>query len=923
MKTIVKRAIRDQGGQVLALVLILLVLGGLILAPLLGLMTTGLMSGQVYENKMYEYYAADAGIEDALWQLTNEDTSNIHWPLVYDLTNRVNDKQVRVAIDPVWLLAGLSDPALPSDQPEPGDDNYANDHWTVTGAINIEDTANYIIDITSDEPNAENATVTYIGVWLPPGYSYVEGSTEINDVGVGGGNNLVQDPVPPEGIPYKDGTFLVWDFGDVSFKELSDISPSSPGGCTPAQKFPPSVSLSFDYSYTGSDGGAEQPGQKEYSAPGTDTFTVPPGVTSVTVEAWGGGGGGGGRSSSGSGGAGGGGGGAYAEATASVTPGATYTVTVGGGGSGGLGNNNGGGSTGGDSWFGSQSTILAKGGAGGGGGVGGSGGGGGSAGSSVGSVKYSGGNGAAGSSSWSSNYRSGGGGGGAGDAAAGGNASGATGGVGGNEGGGDGANGRTDNGPGYDGTALGGGGSGARRTSGGPYVGGDGAPGKVIVRYQGGPSEEPATAKGFFSWILLGNSRVAWDSQAGIFYITSQAASDLDLGAQAGTTVDTYSVVSLRRYSSGSGGTTSAVQGDYIAIGNSLMTSAWLNRSGSSCDSFWNPYRFTNPVRDPNYTGNYYVDACRGIRGSLWQESSATVNANAVPPDARIQKAYLYWTGFLRNSDEPDQEVMLKVNDGTGGTVRASRSYVVPNPAEQYGGWQYSCSADVTREVEAITTEVNGVTFTVGGVFATPAEEGTRGTWNEFANAAWSMIIIYSSQQKETHQIYVYDDALAIWEDNYNFIVTGFQAPALNETDMDAQLAVFVAEGDKHYDDEYLRFKGAQTDFYTLGDPGTGYPNPYNNVFNGYSTATGFMPSALIGQAAGTISGNDIDIYTQDRYGTPLSEIVQPGDTSATIRFELEDSSDYIMLVYVVFSVRSIAPLGEGFDVGTMTYQIG
>jgi len=67
VKTAVKRAIRDEkGAGVLALVLVLLVVGGLILAPLLGLMSTGLMAGQVYEKKTDELYAADAGVEDAV-----------------------------------------------------------------------------------------------------------------------------------------------------------------------------------------------------------------------------------------------------------------------------------------------------------------------------------------------------------------------------------------------------------------------------------------------------------------------------------------------------------------------------------------------------------------------------------------------------------------------------------------------------------------------------------------------------------------------------------------------------------------------------------------------------------------------------------------------------------------------------------------
>ncbi|MCC6461676.1 MAG: hypothetical protein IT260_14470, partial [Saprospiraceae bacterium] len=58
------------------------------------------------------------------------------------------------------------------------------------------------------------------------------------------------------------------------------------------------------------------------------SFTVPEGVTSITVQAWGAGGGGG----NGSGKEGGGGGGAYASSVLSVTPGTVYTITVGDGG---------------------------------------------------------------------------------------------------------------------------------------------------------------------------------------------------------------------------------------------------------------------------------------------------------------------------------------------------------------------------------------------------------------------------------------------------------------------------------------------------------------------------------------------------------------------------------------------------------------
>jgi len=98
MKIAVKRLIRDEKGQTLVLALILLVVGGLIITPLLAYMSTGLITGEVYERRMDELYAADAGVEDAIWRIQSNN-------LTFDADNRfypeplnVNDKSVDVVI---------------------------------------------------------------------------------------------------------------------------------------------------------------------------------------------------------------------------------------------------------------------------------------------------------------------------------------------------------------------------------------------------------------------------------------------------------------------------------------------------------------------------------------------------------------------------------------------------------------------------------------------------------------------------------------------------------------------------------------------------------------------------------------------------------------------------------------------------------
>lgn len=90
------------------------------------------------------------------------------------------------------------------------------------------------------------------------------------------------------------------------------------------------------------------------------TWTCPAGVTSVQIECWGAGGGSGGAGDAGA--SGGGGGGAYSKKNAfTVVPGNNYTVTVGAVGNRGTASGTDG-EDGGDTWFNSVGTVLAKGG---------------------------------------------------------------------------------------------------------------------------------------------------------------------------------------------------------------------------------------------------------------------------------------------------------------------------------------------------------------------------------------------------------------------------------------------------------------------------------------------------------------------------------------------------------------------------------
>ena len=279
-----------------------------------------------------------------------------------------------------------------------------------------------------------------------------------------------------------------------------------------------------------------------YSTPGTYTWTVPPCVTQITVQVWGGGGGGGSvwtrfdpttngpTSNEACVTAGGGGGGGFAQRTYTVVPGQVYTIVVGAGGAGGPLNNSGNnranaGLPGGNSTFSGPATagpgtLTGLGGGGGGaanflrsclGGCSGAthqgsnGSGGSGSGGLNGTLSYTGGNGSAGVHAGNTQDRSGSGGGGAGSTGNGGNANSTNGGSGGPGGGGNGGNGIVQPfGNGFLGTngnpgqVIGGGGGGAtghnrssNNSSHYTRTGGVGARGEVRILYTTPTLPEP------------------------------------------------------------------------------------------------------------------------------------------------------------------------------------------------------------------------------------------------------------------------------------------------------------------------------------------------------------------------------------------------------------------------------------------------
>ena len=100
MQSVMKNLVRDEKGAALILALILLLIGGLISVALLGHMGSGILAGVVHERRTAELYAADAGVEDAIWKIQNGETpvcpGDPYWS--YNITD-VNDKKLQISIE--------------------------------------------------------------------------------------------------------------------------------------------------------------------------------------------------------------------------------------------------------------------------------------------------------------------------------------------------------------------------------------------------------------------------------------------------------------------------------------------------------------------------------------------------------------------------------------------------------------------------------------------------------------------------------------------------------------------------------------------------------------------------------------------------------------------------------------------------------
>ena len=192
------------------MVLILVLLGAVILTPLLSFTIGGMKQGQSNENKKNEFYAADAGIEDAMWKIRNYEDSD--WPawmqgdwtestytndpagLEYTIAGGVNAKGVTVRIQPIWILEGMELHTYSADK------RTLDDNVTVVG--NVTSAGKYEAAILKSDNFTGPLMIDRIGVWLPTGFKYTPGSSNLESYS----NCVVTE------VPFRNGTAIEWNF---------------------------------------------------------------------------------------------------------------------------------------------------------------------------------------------------------------------------------------------------------------------------------------------------------------------------------------------------------------------------------------------------------------------------------------------------------------------------------------------------------------------------------------------------------------------------------------------------------------------------------------------------------------------------------------------------------------------------------------
>jgi len=217
--------LRDERGQALITVLVLLMIGSLTLPPVLSHISTALKTGRIYESRTDELYAADSGIEDAIWQtkydrlevLFSDPAYDIYdystvWS--YSLSEPINGLPVDVSIENIWIPKDVAPPG-----PAEARNIIESNKLMVAGTVPGESTYQIKISFYPGEGEENDLMIESLGVWLPLGYTYLAGSSNLEDDPF---SDYYSVPVVED---HAGGQAVLWSFSSVPFTSFPGVDP--------------------------------------------------------------------------------------------------------------------------------------------------------------------------------------------------------------------------------------------------------------------------------------------------------------------------------------------------------------------------------------------------------------------------------------------------------------------------------------------------------------------------------------------------------------------------------------------------------------------------------------------------------------------------------------------------------------------------
>jgi hypothetical protein len=193
-------------------------------------MSTALKSGVAYENKTREYYAADAGIEDGIWQIKYDRLTvlagdpdfayDFDATCSYDIEDPINGFTTNVTIDNFWIPTADNPYATPAEAKAIIERDITDNE---TNRLVVTDTAmddisfRIKIDFYPANGVTDNLSVSSIGIWLPHGFTY---NGNCNLAAFDGTHDKYTESVTSR----PGGQAFVWDFS-LDPLEFPDLPP--------------------------------------------------------------------------------------------------------------------------------------------------------------------------------------------------------------------------------------------------------------------------------------------------------------------------------------------------------------------------------------------------------------------------------------------------------------------------------------------------------------------------------------------------------------------------------------------------------------------------------------------------------------------------------------------------------------------------